>query len=121
MLPAADDDWLHAYGEHTRADVGVVAPRDHELRLHRALGLLHGGRVVDLARSTSSVDGSERLGLALAGHLVPPHEVNLSAGQVGGSPVLTNGKRYPAPLRIGRRCHQHVAETLVAGVPGQLV
>ena len=34
---------------------------------------------------------------------------------------MVNGKRYATTLRVGRRCHEHVAEPLVAGVPGQMV
>ena len=83
MLLAADDDKLHADREHSRADVGVVATRDHDLRLDSSLDLLHRGQIVNRKRAAGSVDGSEWLGPALPGHLVPPHEVHRSARQVG--------------------------------------
>ena len=119
MLLAADDNRLNADGEHARADVRVVPARDHDLRLHGALGLLHRRWVVDLERASRSIDYSKRLGPALAGHLVPPHEVDGSAGQVGRRTVLSHRKRDPSTAGVGRRSHQHVAEPLVAGVPNQ--
>jgi hypothetical protein len=115
------DNRLNADGEHPRADVGVVAARDHDLGLHGTLGFLHGGWVVDLELPGRRVDGREGLGPALAGHLVLPDEVDGSARRVGRSAVLPYGKRDPAPAGVGRRGNHHVAETLVAGVPGQLV
>ena len=101
VLIAAYDHGLHAYREHTGRDVGVVPARDHDLRLHNSLGLLHGGRIVDLERPGRRVDGIERLRPALPGHLVLPHEVDCRAGQVGRSAALPHGKRDPAPSGVG--------------------
>ena len=55
VLLSTDYHGLHADGEHPRADIRVVAPRNHDLGLHGTLGFLHGGRVVDLERPGSSV------------------------------------------------------------------
>lgn len=117
VLLAADDNWLHVDGEHARADVGVAAARDHDLRLHGAFGILHRRRVVDLERPCRRVDGRE----GLAGHLVAPHEVDRPPGEVGHCAVLSDSKRNPAAASVGRRGHQHVTKTLVAGIPGELI
>ncbi len=118
---AADDHGLHAYRENPRADIGVVPARHHHLRQHRALGFLHRGRVVDFERAGSSVDSGEQLRSALAGNLVPPHEVDGCPAEVGSSAVLPDGKRNPTPAGVGRRGNQHVAEPLVRSVPNQPV
>lgn len=117
VLGAAHEHRLNADREHAGRDVGVVAARDHELRQHGALRLLHGRRVVNDVLSQRLVDLVHGLAPALAGCLVPPQEVDIGARQVSGRAALPHVQLQTAPRGVRRRGHQEVAQPLVGRVP----
>ena len=63
-----------------------------------ALGLLHRGRVVHDVLAQRRVDLLHGLASAPAGHLVPPDEVHLGAGQVGRRAALPHVQLKPRPV-----------------------